>query len=543
LLAGPKKPAKQAVSAKQAAPAKSAAVKETPAQWVARLVPEFLWTGSWESGHNLTERMDFKITVPQMDCALRLEALDRRPASTLRDFTESFAGETADKSVTQANFGLYHLPSSTRLLYGTLDNAGLPARTRNVWIRGAPFTESHAASSAELKSEPSSTATPQIYACFESPDFKLGPGTLRALVSYSENAAQNDNAPALVFGADYTLGKSDFRLEGFYANRTLPERKSSTWFNEKPALPGRDTQLFAGSAAVSIPVFGLAADLACSETFAFGRDYYGSLGVRVGNKPWRFSFALDAAGSRYVDSAGSVPGAGYRAAVRLDRRSKKNGLFRIGAQVRGPGPAQGFLQAVQSGDFAAFAEGTNRITAELYCRLPASSALFGLTRFSVSVDHDSRNEKKVLDSAKAMAAFALGPVSSTTEGAITGINREKSAGMEEGGYQFDSYRLSQSLSWTCPLPVKKIKEKRTEIKNEEISEAHASTKSKSAARKKTPLTLQLSAKAGYDKTANKEGVWDTSLSVSIRGKKNRISFKAAVHSEKWEFTLGWRLSL
>lgn len=518
-------------------------LQAAPAQWLSYLVPELLWTGSWESGHNLTDRIDVKVTVPQADFALRAEALDRRPASKLRDFTESFGGETAAKAITQANFGLYHLPSNTRLLYGTLDNVGLPARIRNVWIRGAPFSESSVVSTAELKTEPSSTAIPQLYACFESPDFTLGPGTLRALVSYSENDDQNNNVPALVFGADYTLGKSDFRLEGIYTSRTLPERTSSTWFNVKPALPGRDTRLFAGSAAVFLPVFGLTADFACSETFAFGRDYYGNLGVRIGNKPWRFSFALDAAGSRYVDSAGNVPGAGCRAAVRLERRSKKNSLLRIGAMVRGPGPEQGIVQAVQSGDFAAFAEGLNRITGELYYRPPASSALFSLTRFSVSVDHDGRNEKKVLDSAKAMAAFALGPVNSTTEGTITGLNKEKSAGVEGNGYQFDSYRINQGFSWTCPLTVKKTKEKNAEKNDEENSEAPAKAKPKPAAGKKTPLTLQLSAKAGYEKTANKEGEWDASLSASIRGRKNRLSFKAAAVSEKWEFTLGWRLSL
>jgi hypothetical protein len=535
----------KAETVEPAIPSSSAAVPSAaPAA-----VPEFLWTGSWESAHNLTERMELKVTVPQADMALRLEALDRRPAATWRDFTESFAGTTAAKAITQANAGLYHLPSSTRLLYGTLDYAGLPARIRNVWIRGAPYSESNVVSLAEIKSEPSSTALPQIYGCFESPDFVLGAGMLRGLVSYSENVDHADGIPALSFGAEYTLGNSDFRLEGFYTKRILPERKSSTWFNEKPPLPARATQLFAGTASVSLPLFGISADLACSETFAFGRDYYGSLGIRVGDKPWRFSFALDAAGSRYVDSAGNVPGAGYRAAVRLDRRSKKNGLIRLAAQARGTGPVQGFMPALQGGDFAAIAEGTNRITAELYCRLPATSALFGITRFSAAFDHDSRNEKKVLDTAKAMAAFALGPVNSTTEGSMTN--------------QFDSYRVSQGFSWNCPLSAKKPKEKKLEKKNDENTEpsAGAATKDKAPATKKdkraapvaetpkpsakklTPLTVQVSAKAGYEKAANKEGVWDTSLSASIRGRKNRFSFKAAMASEKWEFTLGWRLSL
>lgn len=500
--------------------------------WKSYVVPEFLWTGSWESRHNLTDRGDVKLTFPQADIALRAEALDRRPASNVRDFTESFAGATAAKAITQTNAGLYHLPTNTRLLYGTLDNAGLQARIRNVWIRGAPYQESNVASLADIKTEPSTTAVPQIYAGFESPDFAVGPGTLRGLFSYSENA-DSSGIPALAFGADYTLGKSAFRMEGFYTRRTLPERKSSTWFNEKPALPMRDTTLFAGTAAASLPLFGISADLACSETFAFGRDYYGSLGIRVGDKPWRFSLALDAAGSRYVDSAGSVPGAGYRAAFRLDRRSKKNGLVRLTAQARGPGPAQGVLPALQSGDFAGFAAGTNRLNTELYCRLPTSTALFGITRFSLAWDHDSRNEKKVLDTVKAMAAFTLGPVNSATNASFSND---------------ESYRISQTLSWTHTFmdKKKKVKKEKKEKDNEEDNKdagTLGSAKSKPIGAKKSPLTLQLSAKCGCEETANKDDQWDVSLSASVRSRKNRLSFKAAMVSKKWEFTLGWRLSL
>jgi len=537
------------------------------------LVPEFLWTGSWESGHNLSDRIDFKLSAPRANLALRLQVLDRRPASSPQAFAGSFGGETQGSAITQPGAGLYHLSTGSRLLYGTLDTYGLQARIRNVWIRGAPYAESRATSSAELKTAPATTAVPQGYAYLESPDLSVGPGTIRPFAFFMADFVPEDKAPAFGFGADYALGKGKFRLEGFYAGQNLPERKSSTWFNEKPALPARDTRLIAGAAAFSVPVFGIAMDLASSETFAFGQDYYGNLGLRFGDKPWRFSLAMDAAGSRYVDSAGNAPGAGFRAAARVERRGKKSGLFRLTATARGPGPKQGTTQALKGADFAAFAEGIDRMSGELYYRLPESSASFGLTRFSFSLDTDSRNEKKVLGSANAMAAFKLGPLSAVSEGKFTGINRKESAGMEGSGYALDSYRFGQSLSWTCPIPaLRKASRAARREKNSGGESAEnpsgenpagqnpASEKTDKPARakvggsklsgsktagKKSSLTAQLSARAGYEKTTGKEGVWDTSFSASIRGKKNRLTIKAATPDfpKKWEFTISWRMRL
>jgi len=552
------------------------------------LVPEFLWTESWESEHNLSSRFSFKLSAPEANLALRLQVLDWRPASSVGAFTESFGGETADKALTQPGLGLYHLTTGSRLLYGTLDSYGLPARIRNVWIRGAPYAESRTRAPSDLKIAPASTAESQGYAYLETPDLSLGPGLFQAFASFTinddprVNEGWGDRSPALGFGADYALGKADFRLEGFYTGQTLPERKSSTWFNEKPALPARDSRLFAGAAAFSIPAFGLAADLAYSETFAFGSDYYGSLGLRFGDKPWRLSLVMDAAGSRYVDSAGNTPGAGFRVAARVERRSKKSGLLRLTVLARGPGPAQGTVPALTSGDFAAFAKGINRMSGELYCRLPASSASFGLTRFSLSFDRDGRNGKKVMDSANAMAAFKVGPVTSVSEGKITGISRGESSAMEGGGYALDSYRLTQRFSWTCSLPaLRKTSNSRKPPKGENSmgenpgveNENTPSEKKTSSAKpketrgqttasaktggskgqkapsvvpeKKAPLTLQLSARAGYEKATGKDGVWDTSVSASVRGKKNRLTIKVASPDfpKKWEYTISWRMAL
>ena len=513
--------------------------KPSPSQPALTLIPEFLWSGAWESRHKLTSRFDFKLTVPKADIALRLEVLDRRPALITEAFNEGFGGKTGDKVITQPGFGLYHLSTGSRVLYGVLDSYGLPARIRNVWIRGVPYVESRLTTLAELKTSPSSTAVPHAYAHLESPDFLLKTGKLQGFTSFTINDNETNRALSFSGGVDYSLGKDNFRLEGFYTQQTLPERKFSTWFSEKPALTERPTRLFAGSVSFSVPTFGLAADIACSETFAFGKDYYGNLGLRFGDKPWRLSLALDAAGSRYVDSSGGVPGAGFRTAAHLERRGKKTNLFRLGILARGPGPDQGTMHAL--GNFAAIAKSFDRVSGELYYRFPANSASFGLTRFTLSMDRDSRNEKKILDSANAMAVFKLGPVNSISEWKITGISRKESVSMEGTGYQLDSFRLSQRLS--CSIKVFRKTGQTPKKSGITIENSPKLGGSKPSSLKKDFFTVQLFAKVSYEKTAKKEGIWDTSCSVSVRGKKNRLTIKAAtpVFPKKWEYTISWRM--
>ena len=525
------------------------------------LVPEFLSSGAWESRHNLVNRLDLKVTIPKANLALRAEVLDRRPATSFAVLSESFEEENENgKVITQPGFALYHLSTFSRLLYGVLDTYGLSTRVRNIWIRGAPYTESRTESSAELKIAPSSAAIPQLYACLDSNGFSLGPGKIRGFASFAVNNDSDNRVPAFDAGVGYEWGRGEFVLEGFYTERKLPERKSSTWFNEKPALPLRNTRLFAGSASFSVPVFALAADLAFSETFVFGKDYYGSLGLRFGNKPWRFSFALDAAGSRYVDSNGGNPGSGLRTAVRLERLGKKTGLFRLSALFRGPGPGQGFLNAIGKGDFTGTIQSFNRMSGELYYRFPVNSSQetsssFGFTRFSFSLDRDTRDEKKVLDSGGAMAAFKLGPVNSISEGTISLFNRSKSTGIEETGYQFDSYKLSQYLSWTIRSSIARKLPPKNSTTTED-PEPSAGTREDQGTKttsvkvekssgngKKSSFTVQLTTRVSYEKKVNKEGIWGTSFSASFRTRKSRLAFKAATPNfpQKWEYTISWRL--
>jgi hypothetical protein len=493
-----------AAAADVADPADPGTIAAQPAPAQSPL-PGFLWSGSWESEGNLTERFEVRLDIPGPALELRFQLLDRRPASGGAAFSETFGGDLADKALTHPGAGLYHIPTGSRVLYGVLDSYGLAARVRNIWIRGAPYAEAHAPSSADLKTAPASTAVPQGYAYLGTPLLPLGKGRLRGFLSAAVSAGE-ERVPGVTAGADYLFGKAGLvRLEGFYTRRELAERTSSTWFSMEPALPGRDTRLFAGTLVVNIPSFGFAADFAFSETFGFGRDYYGNLGLRFGDRPWRLSLAGDGAGSRYVDSSGAVPGAGLRGAVRLERRGRKSSLFRLNALVRGPGPEE-----PDTGpgvwDFASMVKSFNRRSLELYYRLPGTSAPLALSRFSLSLDRDGRDREKTLDSAGALAALKLGPVDSVSQGKITGGAGE--------GYDFVSGRVSQSLSWTWRPGTQK-----------------------------RALAVRFSARAGYGKTAGKEGVWDASFSAAVRGKRSRLGLTVAAPKlpGKWEYTVSWRL--
>ncbi|MDR2551832.1 MAG: hypothetical protein LBD31_01505 [Treponema sp.] len=477
------------------------------AQEAAPVRPELRWSGSLDKGGILEDRVEFRLHGSRPGLTFRAQALDRRPAASWGQFTESFGeGPAADRRITQPGLGIYHGPTGSRVLYGVLDQGGLAARARNIWIRGAPHVESHGPSSADLKTVPSASAKAQGYAYLGSPWVAAGRGGVRFFASCALEI--EEGFPLVTAGTDVRFdGGGLLRLEGLYTRRTLGERTSSTWFNPKPALPERDTRLMGGSLAFHLPAFGFAADLVESETFAFGRALYGNLAFRFGDKPWRFSLALDGAGSRFVDSAGGVPGSGFRSALRLERRGRRSSLLRIDALFRGPGPE----------DMSALAESFDRTSLDLYCRLPVSQAPLALSRFSLGAARDGRKADGALDSAAFMAALKLGPLDGVSEGGLT---------WRVG--TCESRRWSQSLSWTFR-------------KAGRVSAAAlASTRSPGTPR---PFTLGVKLKAGYEHTSEKGSVWDTALSAAIQGRRSRLAVQVSSPEfpRQWEYSLSWRL--
>jgi hypothetical protein len=473
--------------------------------------------------------------MPKPGLLFRVQLTDRRPASSWELLGDSFVSETKPPALTAVSGGIYHHSTESRFLYGVSEIYGLAARIRNPWIRGAPYAEAHAPSSADLKTKPSSTGRPLSYFYLGTPSIPLGTENGTALRGFTALALQETGSPALTAGADLAFDRNPrgggdnsaasggspasgsrrakglIRLEGFYTELTLPPRSSSTWFSMSPALPERDFRLLGGSLLFNTPFAAFAADGAYSETFAYGRDFYGNLGVRLGDRPWRLSLAVDGAGSRYVGSDGASPGAGFRTAAKVEKRGRRSSLLRFSALFRGSGEE---------------GEHFNRGELGFYYRPPAPSSPFGLTRVFADLKRDSRDPAEVLDSAGAGLGLKFGPLGSVSEAKLSGswnagTSPDLSLQIPET-YRFESLRLQETLNWTLRVPGV----------SQKLGNIHCK------------------AGAGYTLAEGKEAVWDGSLSAYIQGrwfsgtkKTSRFSVKIASEDfpEKWAYTLSWRV--
>jgi hypothetical protein len=497
------------------------------------LAPGFLWAGSWESNGKLSERFDFTAKFPGPDLALRFQLLDQRAASSWEIFRESFGGD--EKTIITPGAGIYHGSTGSRVLYGTLDIYGLAARIRNIWTRGAPYTDTYESSHADLKTGASSTAVSQAYVYLGSPDIPLGWGKIRGFSSL----AFDGEGPAISAGTEYSFagkkaaagqglaagqgsagGQGSLVVEGFYSAGTLAARGTSSWFSEEPALPERNFRLMAGTAALSLPAFDWTVDLACSETFAYGRDYYGSLGLRFGNRPWRFFLSMDGAGDRFVDSRAVETKGGLRFAARLERQEKRSGLFRLSLLFRGPEPERGLWNSLGAGDFISPVKGLNRSSLDLYYRLPASSTPLGLERVSLSLDRDGREADETLDSANILGALRVWALKTISQAAVSTV-------VKQGAHEFKAFKISQNLSWTFHGGGPKT----------------PGTRGNSGVRRKHSFSLGFSANAAYENAAGKADVWTASASVLGQGRRGRLRFMVSTPDfpRKWKYTLSWRM--
>ena len=348
---------------------------------------ELLWTGSWEQDASLINRGDIRLRG--FGLSARAQAVDKRPA-----------WENMDEGNTAFSGGLYHGATGSRVLYCILDEWGLPARLRNPWARAVPFAENRRPTISDLKTEASSTKEPAGYLYLGSP--RIGP--LRAFTSILLGKELN---PAYSGGAEIQFGKKRILLfEGFYTDRKLASQDPASWFSSSPPLPERKFRFYGANISFTAPRLGVAVDGAYSETFALGRGLYGNFGLRLGDKPWRLSLAADSAGSAYVDREGNAAGAGFRTAVRAERRGTRNSLFRLGAALRAP----------------ALGEPFERNSGAVYYRLPASGKHpIRLSRFSLYISRDASEPEKPLDSVEGSLGLDLGPVRSTFQAALTGL--------------------------------------------------------------------------------------------------------------------------
>jgi hypothetical protein len=461
-----------------------------------------LWSGSWfneagsDSGGTLVNRGDFRLRMPRQDLSLRFQFLDKGKG----DFWEP-----DEKRILNPGAGLYYggeggagFIGPSRFLWGIQDEYGLPARIANVWAKSLPYVEYHKPVSRELKTETSSTKKPETHLYLGFP--VLGPFSGYAMVNLDE-----EHNPAYGGGTELRWGKSSmFRLEGFYAEKTLAPRKASSWFSSSPPLPGRDFRIYALGTVLNTPAFALASDIAYSETFAYGRDLYANGAIRVGNRPWRFSLAADGTGSRFVGRDGAAVSEGFRIGGRLERLGTRSGLFRIAGDFRGPGPGEPFEQ----GTFSLYFRPSSQ-------KKKKNALPQGFSRLSLSLRRDGRTREKTRDIAEASAGFNLGPIRAAFSGSYTALTV-----FDPGDHPF-------------PLPLRPA------------FETYHSAKT-SGTISWSPGIFQFRTKLGYTMQKDKESLWDASLSGSAKiGKYHRLSLTIAapVFPREWNYTFNWRFEM
>jgi hypothetical protein len=442
---------------------------------------DLLWAGAWEGDRDLTNRGDLRIHA--LGLTLRGQVTDRRPLPLW---------ENTEDALTAPGGALYHDATGSRFLYGIITETGLAPRLRNPAIRSVPFFENHSPSGADLKTEPSSTGRPGFYLNLTSPF--LGPvsGFASAYLD-----AEPEGASRWGGGLRYRFKpRIEAGLEGFYTGNTLPPRTPTTWFSADPALPERDYRLYGASAVFTAPFIGVASDLAYSETFAFGRDLYGNLGITVGDRPWRVGLAADIAGARFVGSDGAGRGALLRSAGRFEWRGRRSSLFRLSTSLRAAGLGEPFTR---SSSLASYRFPT-----------PSRDSLAALSRLSLTVSRDASDAEEIIDRLDASLGLLLGPVRSTLQGSLSGSAGPGGPGGPYPGFEdrrFEALKASGELSYAFS-------------------------------------PFQARAKIGFSMEEGKENRWALSFSGSIRGKPGRLSLKVGTEElgGPWTYTVSWRLN-
>jgi hypothetical protein len=478
-----------------------------------------LWTGSWDLSGSMVNRGDLRLNalglagsgVGALGLSARVQVVDKRPA---------LFWEHPEEGGTAFAGGLYHNATGSRLLYGILEEWGLSARVRNPWGKSPPFVEARKPLMADLRTEPSSTREAEVYLYLGAPRL----GIFRPFAT-----AQLDQQLQAALGGGLDVGfspKLNLRTEGFYTEKRLESRKSSTWFSASPPLPERDFRLAALGLYFSAPFIGLAADGAFSETFAWGRGAYGNLALRLGDRPWQFSLVADAGSSRYVDRGGDAAGAGFRTAARLEWKGRRSALFRANTTLRAPEPGAFF----------------ERSSSALYYRFPTGASTgfpLRLTRISASADRDARDREAVLDSLGASVGLGLGPLRAVLDGGLAGTVAGDTAGeaspedANAGGASPEGASVVPASGDTAPFPYPGA-----------LAYDFSSVKGSGEISYYAGI-FQVKLKLGYTLNRGKTPVWDTALSASIRGTPGRFTLKLSspAFPSTWNVSFTWRLEL
>jgi hypothetical protein len=497
---------------------------------------DLMWAGSWEESKTLNNRAELRFGFTGPSLLARAQALDRH---TMNFKLDPVWGDPS-KGVTDVSFALYHRTegsqaTDSRLLYGVLDEWGLPARIRNPWIRSAPYAENHKPIMADLRTTASSTKKDELYLYLSSPRLNLEHFgldiSLRGFASGQftpVDTAENNPAPAFAGGVEAALGKkTNLLLEGFYTGFVLPAKEPNTWFSDPPPLPDRDFHLGAASLALNIPWFSITSDWAWSEVFAYGSGIYGNLGLRVNPpffSPWSLSLAADGISGRYTGRDGSNPGSGFRVAGKIERKGTRSGLLRANTDFRG----------------SAIGEAFERSSIGLYYRFPASSAGGGefplrISRVTLNADRNASDWKKIKDGIDGSLGLSLNLPPLSLPMPLLPASAAKVKNLKPKVYPLN-INLATSIDWLgstedwpSPFPF--------------CSPGEFDSTKTSCELLWSPGIFQLRTKLGYTAYAKKDNKWDASISTAFSFRHGRLSVKFAWPDflEDWNCTLAWRV--
>ncbi|MCL2764767.1 MAG: hypothetical protein FWD40_05745 [Treponema sp.] len=481
----------------------------------------FIWSGAWEKTSSISlnrtihNQAEAELNLLPLGLLLRTQILDRRTINL--DLANPWTSPV--REVTNFTGGFYHTSTDSRLLFGVLDEWGLPARIRNPWIRSPPYAENHRPSIANLRTEASSTRIDEAYLYLSSPFLSLYPNlNYRCFGSVQmpiEDASSGLGA-AFSGGADFIFNRNtNLLLETFYTSGMLPPSKPGTWFSSPtPALPQREFRLYAAGLLYKSANFSISSDLALSETFAWGTDTYANLGISysppfsIGNsgrlRPFLISIAADKAGERFVYRDGASRAETGRCGLKIEWRGRYNALARADSVLR----TNKF-----DGSF-------NRSSTGFYYRSPvrsSGSSVIRLARLSFSADRNAENNLKINDSFSGTVGLGINlrqiglpnPLRFNISGSIKGLSESDNPSpfpIPEKVWNMDSAALSFELI----IPVSHI---------------------------------QIRSKAGYTFLAEKNDKLDFSVSAMIRFKQGRLSLRmeSPDFPEKWNWNISWRM--
>ncbi|MDR0910148.1 MAG: hypothetical protein LBM77_10330 [Spirochaetaceae bacterium] len=293
-----------------------------------------LMQGSWAWDKKMENRLDGSLEMSGIKGRLLLN--DARPSAFWEKTTwESGAGQSG------LGLGLYHRGSGSRLLYGALNNAGLPARLANPFSGNVHWASSYKATESELKKEASRKET-EIYGLFSSPWWTL-PQDIKIMgfaqiQTEFEQRISYDAGSELIF-SDAKGRRQHLGIEFFNQFSTLEALKATGWFSKTYPLPQRRSNIYGGHAFYLFPGLEIQADGAISETEFWGRGCFGSTAVEFNSKlapfipwNWKLHLAIEGINDHFTDAKGKSGKGGIRGGLKYEHLLKKSETYRADIQ-------------------------------------------------------------------------------------------------------------------------------------------------------------------------------------------------------------------